>query len=81
MRNHEKSRGGAWGAGIGLLALLIVVAIGIYLWSESIMPESATQPTPKKALDQAEGVVDTLNKRAEDMNRKLQPATATAPEQ
>ena len=86
---QRKNRGGAWGAGIGLLATLIVVAIGLWLWS-TMVETVAIQPGPAtmNVLDSVTEKKAAWDQRSKNMERDLgltpptpasTPASQTAP--
>ena len=59
----RKNRGGIYGAGIGVLALLIVAAITIWMFSMMMEAEYGTHEDMNAPIEQAKKIVGEVNKR------------------
>ncbi|KKL16483.1 hypothetical protein LCGC14_2495110 [marine sediment metagenome] len=73
MRRRLTARGMGWASGVGLLALMITMLIGMYMWAKMVEPLVPTSNPAdniyNKVLQQTTDIQDTLNRRAEEMNR------------
>ena len=85
MAHHHHDRAMSWGYGIGLLALLITTAIGLYIWAktaETIAPTSnPADNIYNQVLQQTQEIQEALDQRARQLQRQAERAAdgATPP--
>ena len=84
MAHHHHDRAMSWGHGIGLLALLITTAIGLYIWAktaETIAPTSnPADNIYNQVLQQTQEIQKALDQRARELQRQAEGAAgATTP--
>ncbi len=78
------NKGMGWGHGLGLLSLLIIAGLMMYLYAMSL--ESLSPGTSRadnvyfKVQEQLGDIQDTLNQRAEDTHRLMDPDGLTSAE-
>jgi hypothetical protein len=87
MKYRKFQRGLAWGYGLGLLSLLVVV--GLMLWMTGVIagtkggPGGANSPTPPQAMDYArsttQAVADQEKKALDDALNAANSTNAPAP--
>ena len=65
----HRNKGGVWGAGLGLLSLIIVVGLMLYLMVGTVETEGVRQ---KRDMDQ-------MIKDTQDIAKSLVPQAATTP--
>ena len=84
MAHHHHDRAMSWGYGIGLLALLITTAIGLYIWAktaETIAPTSnPADNIYNQVLKQTQEIQEALDEHARQVRRQAERAAgATTP--
>lgn len=64
MMKHKNGGMSPWGAGLGLLSLLMGVALMMYLWSQSASVTMFTPGNGEQALKHAQEQLDRINQAA-----------------
>ena len=70
MALRYKNRGGIYGAGMGLLALVIVAAITIWIFSKMMQVEYGTGDNVNAPVDEAKKIVGEVNKRSAELSKQ-----------
>jgi hypothetical protein len=66
---YRRNKGGVYGAGIGLLALLVCVAIGMWMFSTTATVTTRSHKNAREALDQVLEVGQRVSDQAYEANR------------
>jgi hypothetical protein len=77
MTTRYKNRGGIYGAGIGLLALVVAAAITIWMFSKMMEVEYGTGNNASAPLDEAKRIVGEVNKRSAELSKQPTSVPAT----
>ena len=82
MAHHHHDKAMSWGYGIGLLALLITTAIGLYIWAktaETIAPTSnPADNIYNQVLKQTQEIQEALDEHARQVRRQAERAADSA---
>ena len=68
---YQRNKGGAYAMGFGLLGLLVCVAIGIWMFSESAPQSVKSHNTGKETLEKALELGEQVSNQAYQRNRDL----------
>jgi uncharacterized membrane protein len=77
MATRYKNSGGIYGAGIGLLAMVIVAAITIWMFSKVMEVEYGTGSNVNAPVDEAKKIVGEVNNRSAELSKQPTSLPAT----